>query len=287
MMTIFQAAVLGAFQGLSELFPISSLGHSVLIPSLVGWRLDQRDNSFLLFLVATHFATAVVLFWFFRNDWRRIIDGFFRSLKEREIKAADADARLAWMLVVGTIPAGVLGLLFEDRLKTLLAFAQATALVLVLNGLMLLLAERLRKNGGVQHESHDDARIAKLSWMQTVKIGLLQAIALIPGFSRTGATITGGLLVGLSHEDAARFSFLLATPIIGAAAALKLPELLSKGQRIAVEPILVGAVFSAVAAWLTVRFLTRYFETKTLKPFASYCLAVGIGASLIFFLERL
>lgn len=281
MLTYLQALLMGGFQGLSELFPISSLGHSVMIPSLLGWNLDQKDNAFLLFLVATHFATALVLFVFFWKDWLRIFQGLLRSLREREIKSSDADAKLGWMLIVGTIPAGVLGLLFEDQLKTQLAFPRMTAFVLILNGLMLFAAERLRKGKGETTEVHSDERIAQLSWRHTIKVGFLQAIALIPGFSRTGATITGGLLVGLSHEDSARFSFLLATPIIGAAALLKLPELLHADGRIVLGPILTGTLASGVVAYLTVRFLTRYFETKTLKPFAVYCMIAGILASAV------
>ena len=281
MLTYLQALFMGAFQGLSELFPISSLGHSVILPSFLGWNLNQKDNAFLLFLVSTHFATALVLFIFFWNDWQRILKGLFRSFQKREIKESDTDAKLGWMLIVGTIPAGVLGLLFEDRLKTQLAYPKITAVILILNGLMLFAAERLRKGKKETTAIHSDERIAHLSWTQTIKIGFLQAIALIPGFSRTGATITGGLIVGLSHEDSARFSFLLATPIIGAAAILKLPELLQADQRINIGPLLVGTITSGIVAYLTVRFLTRYFEKETLQPFAIYCIIAGTLASFV------
>ena len=282
MLSYLQAILLGVLQGVSELFPISSLGHSVMIPTLVGWQLDQGANAFLIFLVATHFATAFVLFVFFFKEWKRIILGLLQSLRDREIETPDS--KLAWLLVVATIPAGVLGLLFEDRLKTQLAYANVTAFVLILNGLMLYAAERLRKMT-TDTITHDDTRIAQLSWWQAIKVGLLQAIALVPGFSRTGATITGGLLVGLSHQDAARFSFLLATPIIGAAAVLKLPELLAKNQQVIVGPILVGMIAAGIAAYLTVRFLTRYFETNTLLPFAVYCLIAGALASLVLYVR--
>lgn len=284
MFSYFQAIILGALQGLSELFPVSSLGHSVILPSLFGWNIDQHDNAFLLFLVATHFATAAVLFVFFWKDWLRIIKGFFRSLVTRKIKN-DVDAKLAWLLIIATIPAGLLGLLFEKKLKLLLATASFTAFILILNGLMLFLAEHLRKKDKSGAESHSYERMAKLSWLGTLKVGILQTLALIPGFSRTGSTITGGLWAGLSHEDAAHFSFLLATPIIAAAAILKLPHLLKEENASAVGPILVGTACSAIAAYLTVRFLTRYFKTKTLRPFAIYCVIAGIISSLILFLR--
>ncbi|MGH7202899.1 MAG: undecaprenyl-diphosphate phosphatase [Candidatus Levyibacteriota bacterium] len=281
MLDYFQAFIFGAIQGVTELFPISSLGHSVILPKLLGWSIDQKDPFFLTFLVATHFATAVVLFLFFWKDWKRIFAGIVRSLKEREINQHDSEAKLGWLLIVSTIPAGILGLLFEDPLKTLFASPQLVAGILILNGCMLYCAELLRRRKK-DPPSGNDKRIAKLTWLQTVKIGLLQCLALIPGFSRTGAAITGGLLVGLTHEDAARFSFLLATPIIGAAAVLKLPELLTPAEVNNLGPTLVGALSAGIFAYLSVRFLTKYFETKKLTPFAVYCVTIGVIVSLLF-----
>jgi undecaprenyl-diphosphatase len=278
MLSFYQAAILGITQGISELFPISSLGHSVIIPTALGWHINQKDPFFLSFLVATHAATALVLFVFFWRDWKMILSGIFRSLKEREIGKDNYYAKLGWLLVIGTIPAGVLGLLFEDLLKTLFAKAQFTAAVLILNGLMLFGAEFLRRRKE-KKEKGSDQRIAKLTWGQSLKIGFLQSLALIPGFSRTGAAITGGLLTGLSHEDAARFSFLLATPIIGAAALLKLPELTLKQDYLG--PTLLGAVLSGIFAYLSVKFLVKYFQTKNLTPFGVYCILVG--ALFLFF----
>lgn len=283
MLSYLQAIILGALQGITELFPISSLGHSVVFPQLFGWQIHQQDEFFLVFLVATHFATALVLLGFFRRDWFRIAKGIIRSIRVREIKATDTDAKLAWLLIVATVPAGILGLLFEQKIKTLLATPSLVALFLILNGILLFGGELLRRrNNRSKGESADsDTRISKLSWTQTIKVGLMQCLALIPGFSRTGSTITGGLIVGLTHEDAARFSFLLATPIIFAASFLKLPELvLNKAEF--VIPALIGAVSSAIAAYLSVRFLTKYFKTNTLTPFAIYCVAFGIVISLIF-----
>lgn len=284
MLTYFQAIVIGLVQGVTELFPISSLGHSVVIPKLLGWNIDQNAPFFLTFLVATHTATALVLFFFFFNDWKRIGAGLFRSLKEREVKESDADAKLGWLLVVTTIPAGILGILFEKNLTTLFGNPQLVSGTLILNGLLLFGAELLRKNRKEQTAKQSNQRIAKLSWFQAVKIGILQCIALIPGFSRTGATLTGSLLAGLSHEDSARFSFLLATPIIGAASILKLPELAGTTENSVLMPTILGALTSGIAAYFSVKFLTKYFETKTLIPFAVYCMTIGVILSVFFFL---
>jgi undecaprenyl-diphosphatase len=284
MLTYLQSIILGLLQGATELFPISSLGHSVLLPSLLGWHIDQSANYFLIFLVATHLATSLVLFAFFYREWLRIIKAVFTSLKNRKIATAAENPyeKLAWLLIVSTIPAGILGLLFQDKLQTLFASPRLVAIFLILNGVMLFGAEMLKKKS--THNSTDS--ISKMSWAQGIKIGFAQALALIPGFSRTGATLGGGLLVGLNHADAARFSFLLATPIIFAAAALKLPELFTSASYTGssyLGPLLAGAFASAAAAYLSVRFLTTYFQTKTLRPFAVYCMIAGIGASLFFF----
>jgi undecaprenyl-diphosphatase len=283
MISYFQAIVFGGLQGITELFPVSSLGHSVILPKVFGWNINQNDPFFLTFLVATHAATSVVLFIFFWKDWKRIILGILRSLREREIKNGDSDAKLGWLLVVGTVPAGILGLLFEEQLKLLFASPGLVAFVLILNGLLLFGAEILRRKVKEEKVSGSDTRIAKLSFAKAVKVGMLQCLALIPGFSRTGATITGSLLVGLSHEDSARFSFLLATPIIAAAAFLKLPELSTSGQSQFLGQTATGIIAAAVTAYLSVKFLTKYFETKTLTPFAIYCLAVGGITTLLFF----
>jgi undecaprenyl-diphosphatase len=283
-----QAVLLGLLQGVSELFPISSLGHSVILPRLLGWNIHQNDSFFVTFLVATHLATALVLLAFFWRDWVRILRGLGRSLRNREI-GDDADARLGWLLVVGTVPAGMLGLLLEHSLRSLFASGRSAAFFLIVNGLMLFAAERLRRRAqaAAEHEDNSaeesDARIAgRMSWRSAVAVGTAQAAALVPGFSRSGATMAGGLVVGLSNEDAARFAFLLATPIIGAAAVLKLPDLFGSSGNGVRGPALVGAICSAATAYLAVRFLMRYFETNRLTPFAAYCVAAGVAASLYF-----
>jgi len=283
MFSLLQGIILGLIQGLTELFPISSLGHSVIIPKLVGWQIDQNSSYFLSFLVATHLATALVLLGFFWKDWLRIIRGVWGSLKNREI-GNNTDARLGWLLVVATIPAGISGLLLEQQLKQLFASALFASGFLALNGLLLLGAEFLRKKrvDNINNSSDSDTRLSKITWSKALVIGSLQSMALLPGFSRTGATMAGGLLVGLSHEDAARFSFLLATPIIGAAALLKIPELASSGNSSAIQVALISSMFAGLAAYFSVKYLVRYFKTKTLLPFAIYCFGVGLGLFLWF-----
>jgi undecaprenyl-diphosphatase len=277
-----QGAILGLLQGITELFPISSLGHSVILPSLFGWNIHQNEPYFLSFLVATHLATALVLLGFFWRDWVRIVKGLGRSLRDREIGAGDSDAKLGWLLVVGTIPAGILGLLLQDALRKLFASPEYASIFLALNGVMLFGAEMLRRRAP-ETTDDDDARIArKVGWWQTATVGAAQSIALIPGFSRSGASMGGGLLVGLSHRDAARFAFLLATPIILAAAVLKVPELAGSQGNGVRGPALVGAICSGVTAYFSVKFLMRYFETRTLTPFAIYCLCAGTACAIYF-----
>jgi undecaprenyl-diphosphatase len=277
----FQGAILGLLQGVTELFPISSLGHSVILPNLLGWNIHQNAPYFLSFLVATHLATALVLVGFFWNDWVRIVKGLGRSLRDREI-GTDPDAKLAWLLVLATIPAGILGLLLQDSLRKLFASPEYASIFLALNGVMLFGAELLRRRAP-ETSDDDDARIArKVGWWQTFTVGAAQSIALIPGFSRSGAAMGGGLIVGLSHRDAARFAFLLATPIILAAAVLKVPELAGPQGNGVRGPALVGALCSALTAYLAVKFLMRYFETRTLTPFAIYCLCAGTACAIYF-----
>jgi len=278
-----QAIVLGLLQGFSELFPLSSLGHSVILPRLLGWDIHQNDSYFITFLVATHLATALVLLGFFWRDWVRIVRGLGRSLREREIAAEDTDAKLGWLLVVGTISAGILGLLLEHKLRSVFASAQSAAFFLMINGLILFAAEALRRRAPQPEHGDPDARIARrVAWREAAAVGAAQATALIPGISRSGVTMAGGLVVGLSNEDAARFAFLLATPIIGAAAALKLPELFGSQGNGVRGPALVAAVCAALTAYLSVRFLMRFFESNRLTPFASYCLAAGLACTLYF-----
>ncbi len=277
MLTYVQAIVLGALQGIAELFPISSLGHTVLLPQLLHWPIDQSADFFVVFLVATHFATALVLLAFFWSDWWKIAFGFFRSLGARRIPAGDTYARLSWLLIVATIPAGLLGLLLDKTFEQLFAAPVMVALFLIGNAFLLVGADLLRRGRDLPAKTTADEAIVQLSFKQAVGIGSMQALALLPGFSRTGAALAGGLICRLNHDSALRFSILLATPLIFAAAALKLPHLIhSAGYP--VGEIFAGAVTSAVFAFFAVRFLTRYFKTKTLTPFAVYCGVAGVIA---------
>jgi undecaprenyl-diphosphatase len=262
----FQAIVLGLLQGVSELFPISSLGHSVVLPRVFGWNIHQNDDYFLSFLVATHCATAIVLFFFFLKDWVRILKGLGRSLRDRYIDPDDPYAKLGWLLVAGTIPAGLLGLLLEHPLRSLFASTETAAIFLFVNGLMLFGAEALRRRAPVRSEQgmrSDEVISRTLTFRSALGIGAAQALALIPGLSRSGASMGGGLVAGL----------------------LKLPELLGhQGDHVRGQA-LVGAIAAAVTAYFSVKFLLRFFETNRLTPFAVYCCAVGAILSIAFALS--
>ena len=344
-MTYFQAVVIALIQGVTELFPVSSLGHSVLVPAWFGgsWQslvtqsseASSESSFYLAYIVALHCATALALLWFFRVDWVRIIRGFFRSVartvRERAFIVRDADERLAWLIVLATIPVGITGLAFEHVFRTVFAKPLAASVLLFVNGLVLLAGERFRRGaedretalavaatpaeaaisrgGGValaerpaappagappasarggrsaddvQSALESDRRIAGVSYGDGVFVGSMQVFALLAGISRSGATMVGALWRGLSHEDAARFAFLLATPVIFAAGVLKLPSLAGPAGDHIHGQVVVGMIITGVTAYLSVRFLVRYFETRTLTPFAIYCLVVG-AASIVRF----
>ena len=291
-MSYAQAIILGLLQGVSELFPISSLGHSVIVPQLLGWNdvvaaQSASESYFLAFLVGLHVATATALAAFYWRDWVRIIGAMLRSLRSRRIDTPDA--RLGWLLVVATIPAGIAGLLFEHVFRTVFAKPQLAAGFLIVNGLMLLAAELLRRRAQVRAvaEAHGlnpagARRLDTLEFREAAIVGVFQVGALLAGISRSGITMVAGLVRGLDHEDAARFSFLLATPIIMAAGVYKLPDLLGPNGNGVLGQVIAGSIVAGIAAYLSVRFLTRYFTTRTLTPFAIYCLAAGALAMLRF-----
>jgi undecaprenyl-diphosphatase len=280
----FQAIVLGLTQGIAEPFPVSSLGHGVVLPKLFGWNIHQNDKYFLTFLVATHLATAIVLLLLFLDDWVQVVKGLWRSLRQREIRTDDTYARLGWLLVAATIPVGIIGLLLQDPLRKLFASPQVAAAFLIVNGIALLAFERLRRRPPRPGDylGDVDGRLSKLRWRQAIGVGSSQAFALIPGISRSGFTMGGGLLVGLSNDDAARFAFLLATPVIFAAAALKVPELFGQQGNGVRGPALVAGLCAAATTYLAVKFLLRFFQTNRLTPFGIYCIAMGAFCTVVF-----
>lgn len=354
-MSYLQAIVIALVQGVTELFPISSLGHSVLLPAWIGgsWQTlvtqssqaNSEQSFYLAFIVALHCATALALLWFFRADWVRIIGGFFlsasRSIRQRKLVIEGRDERLAWMIIVATIPVGLTGVALEHTFRTLLAKPLSAAIFLTLNGVVLLIGEALRRRSEAETASRaaptaatassteatasaaefrgtaapasgsvpasargdravsartgggrtpedaraaraSDARIARLGYRNAAIVGLLQISALFAGISRSGVTMVGGLWRGLDHEDSARFAFLLATPPILAAGFLKLPSLAGPAGAHIHGQTVVGAVVTAVAAYLSVRFLVRWFKTRTLTPFAIYCLVAGVASIIRF-----
>ena len=331
-LTYLQAILIGLLQGVSDLFPVSSLGHSIIIPALIGGDWAQNLNMtadkspYLSFLVAVHVATAVALIVFYRRDWARIVSGLLHSIRNRSISTSAE--RLAWLLIAATVPVGLVGLTFEHVIRTSLGRPRVAALFLTLNGLLLYSVEKLRNRGAtgthrkgvhgapgaattaasgdvtratyghdlpaamvpatattaargkigddVDDDAQADDHLGRLGWGESIGIGAAQIVALLPGFSRSGATIAAGLIRGLDHEDAARFAFLLATPVILAAGLLKLPELAGPEGNGILGQVFAGALVAGLAAYLSLRFLTRYFHTHTLTPFAIYCTLAGL-----------
>jgi len=306
-LTYAEAIVVGLFQGVTELFPVSSLGHSVLIPALIGgqWSRDLNvsapESPYLAFIVGLHVATAVALLAYFWRDWLRIIGGLLTSLRDRQVQTPDQ--RLAWMLILATIPVGISGLALEHLFRTVLGKPIPAAVFLTLNGAILYGGERLRRRApagprvparaaaagpgrhartatlpAVGTDLASDRRLASLGFAEATLIGSAQVLALLPGISRSGVAMVAGLVRGLSHEDAARFSFLLATPVILAAGVLKIPDLTGPlGAGIGGQ-VLAGSLCSGTGAYLSVRYLVRYFQTRTLTPFAIYCTVGGLAS---------
>ena len=334
-LTYLEAGVVGLVQGISEMFPVSSLGHNVLIPALIGgsWAKDLNvaapESPYLAFIVGLHVATAIALVIYFWRDWVRIVGGFFSSLRQRRVQTADQ--RMAWLIILATIPVGLAGLAFEHAFRVIFGKPVLAAVFLAVNGVILIAGERYRTRaslaadaalreararaaaatapaqplhpvpaapGGLpaappRYERDDpdgavqaDRRLAAMGYPQALVIGSAQMLALLAGISRDGVAMVAGMARGLSREDAARFAFLLATPVILAAGVLKVPDLagsLGAGIR---GQILFGSVLSGVGAYLSVRFLLRYLRTRTLTPFGVYCLIVGLASVAFLTLAR-
>jgi undecaprenyl-diphosphatase len=287
-LSYFQAIVMGLVQGITELFPVSSLGHGVLVPALLGWHnlvssQSVKQSFFLVFLVGLHVGTAVGLIVYYRATWRDLFRGLFHQLtltRDEGVASlwrlnddkVDKRYRLLVLLVVGSIPVGIVGALLESKLRVLFAKPLDAAIFLTINGVILLLGEALRRGRGRHATSK---KLDDMSPSSALGVGSAQIFALLAGISRSGVTMVAGLLNGLDHEQAANFSFLLATPVILMAGLYKLPSLFgSLGDGVRLQT-LVGAIFAMVSAYVAVRFLTRWFKTKTLTPFAIYCLIAG------------
>jgi undecaprenyl-diphosphatase len=283
-MLLWQALILGVIQGIGELFPVSSLAQTILLPALLGWDIDQKGSDFLAFVVALHLATAIALLIYFWKDWRVILLAFIGSARRGKL-VYDAASKFAWLLVAGTIVVGAVGFLLERRLRLFFddpSYYWIVALILIINGILMLVGDHLKrksapKDGNARKCAED------LTFPQGAIIGATQTFALIPGISRSGVTIIGGLLAGLDYAEASRFSFMLATPVIGLAALLKLPGLLkNKG---ALQLAIPSAVVAGITSYLSVAFLMRYFRHNRLSPFAYYCIISG-GISLAILLHR-
>jgi undecaprenyl-diphosphatase len=301
-LTFLQAIVIGALQGVTELFPVSSLGHAVLVPHWIGgsWAQvvgdeSQGESPYLAFIVVLHVATAAALLVFFWREWVKIVKGLFRSIARRKIETVHE--RMAWLLVIATIPAGITGLLLEHELRVLFAKPLAAAIFLTVNAFILFSGERLRRrnvaataDAAAQVESGADrsgdeldaAVIAQVRFRDAGWIGLAQVLALFAGISRSGITMVAGLVRGLDHEEAVRFAFLLATPIILAAGLLKVSDFsgpLGDGIR---GQALAGAGAAFIGALLATKFLTKYFQSNKLTPFGIYCLIFGVASIVRF-----
>jgi undecaprenyl-diphosphatase len=331
-LTYLEAAVVGLVQGVSELFPVSSLGHNVLIPALVGgsWARDlnvaDANSPYLAFIVGMHVATAIALLIYFWRDWVRIIGGFFSSIRHREVQTRDQ--RMAWMIILATIPVGLVGVVADKPFREIFGKPIVAGVFLIINGVILYCGERFRPGSSIRadqeiaaqrqqalmpapagvrrqpvpagpgmarqarHASGQqavrqeelvqaiqaDERLSRMGYLRALTIGASQILALLAGISRDGVTMVTGMARGLSREDAARFAFLLATPVILAAGVLELPKLTGPEGHGIHGQILLGSILSGVGAYISVRFLMRYFQTRTLTPFAIYCFVFGLLA---------
>ena len=347
-LTYLEAAVVGLIQGVTELFPVSSLGHNVLIPALIGgsWARDLNvaatESPYLAFIVGLHVATAIALLIYFWRDWVRIIKGFFSSLRQIAWPAEGTtrwmlqspDEQLAWLIILATIPVGLAGLAFEHVFRVIFGRPAYAAVFLIINGLILLAGERFRRRASLEADEQiaaereaaereyalagagagqarsypgrarhaagrrdprleemdnafeSDDRLSRMGYSQAVIIGSAQVLALLAGISRDGVTMVAGLARGLSREDAARFAFLLATPVILAAGALKIPDLMGPLGNGIHGQVVVGSVLSGVGAYVSVKYLVRYFQTRTLTPFGIYCIIAGLASIAYLYLAN-
>jgi undecaprenyl-diphosphatase len=292
-LNIWQVMLLALLQGLTELFPVSSLGHTVVLPGLLPGLFGANghnlvtDQNFLPLIVALHLGTSIALVIYFWRIWFQVLRTLFKNMKEGEFPKVGTEDWVSWLIIIGCIPAGVLGAFLESPLKHLFASPLIAASFLIVNGSLLFAGERIRLRGQAQYaalppkerEAHFRT-LASLTWKEAIIVGFAQALALIPGISRSGATMVAGLGVRLNHEDAARYSFLLGTPIIGAAALIEVPQLFGQ-PAFTLLIVAIGMVVAGVAAFLSTKFLMKYFETGRLDPFAYYCWIVGVVSLIL------
>ncbi len=281
---IWQTLFLALLQGVTELFPISSLGHTVILPALFGWGDLVRDKHFLPLIVALHLGTSIALVIYFWRDWLNVIRTLVTSVQKGEVQKG-TESWVSWLILIGCIPAGILGVFLETPLKQLFASPIVAASFLIVNGIILFLGELLRRREAAKstfglQKVGVYRPLSSLTWKEAIVVGLAQSLALIPGISRSGVTMVAGLGIRLSHEDAARYSFLLGTPLIGAAALLEVPQLFGQSASV-LTLILVGMILSGIAAFLSTRFLLKYFETGRLNPFAYYCVGAGVVSLIL------
>ena len=291
LISTFQAVVLGVLQGAAEPFPVSSLGHTVLFPRLFGWHnvvawQSQPESPWLAFVVMLHVGSAIGLLVYFWRDWLALIAAFIATVKKRRIDTPTE--RLAWLITVATIPVAILGVAFEHAIRTALATPEAAAIFLMVNGAILIGAERFRRRAQVRElavraglNRDGGRRLDTLDFREAAVIGTAQSSALIAGISRDGVVMTAGLARGLDNADAARYGFLLATPPILAAGVYKLHDLTGPNGAGVRGPAVIAAVAAAITAVITLRFLTRYFRHRNLIPFGLYC--IGFGAFMTVF----
>lgn len=270
-MTIAQTLIFSLIQGITELFPISSVGHGVILPFLLHWPNVQADPAFLPFVVALHVGTAIALLLFFWKDWLTMLVALFASGKDAQRKEVKRSRKEFLLLVVGTIPPVIIGELGAKKFAELFATPRVAMVFLIVNGIILILGDRLLKRTGKRD-------MADLTFGQAIVVGILESFALVPGFSRSALTLIGGLMYGLRYEAAARFAFLLATPVILGAAVKELPKLHHAAHGF-LQMSLIGGVVAGIAAYFSTWFLMRYFKTqevRALRPFGIYCAVVGV-----------
>ncbi len=283
--TYGQAIITGFIQGITELFPVSSLGHAILIPAWIGGSfkefISEENKAYLLITIAMHLASSIALFLVFRKRWLNLIGGTFTSIRKRSFQSKQF--RVLSYILIATIPVGALGVIFGDYFQSIFGKPAYSAVFLTINGVLLIMAERLSKKY-ISHSSSDsDAEIdAHINAKSAVVIGFGQSLALFAGISRFGITMSAGLLRKLNHSVASDFAFLLSLPVIVGAAIVKLPELFTTDAKQLLGQILVGSVVSFIATYISVTFLVKWFKTKTLYPFAIYCLLFGIASFIRF-----